>query len=295
MTVCIAAIAESNTKYPKIVIAADREVSIPQWISYTSSVGKIRSLTNYCWVMTSTNNALVSQDIITKVIEKINENLKKSPNKKPSIEQIVELLSQECTYTLDIERERCVLAPHGLDYDSYIAKSKEISKEHIEILTDDLKNFVINDYNFFVEFLVFGIDTKPHIFTVAQNGQFVSSDFEGFAIVGGGKATAFPEFTKYQYRPEDDWLYVLHRVYTSKKVAERVGGVGPDTDLIVMHLVDGGEVSYWPADGDTKKLLDSGIIKVKEQEIAVYTELLQTFRTLLSSETSKEPDPKKSD
>ena len=290
MTVCIAAIAEANTPYPKIVLAADREVST-DWISYTSGVGKIRALTNYCWVMISTDNALVGNDIITKSIDKLNINLKNNPEEKLTIEQIAELLSKECKQKLDTERERFVLSPHGLSYDSYIEKSRDLSREHIEILTDDLKEFEAYNYNFHVEFLVFGIDTKPHIYTVVQNGQYVSSDIEGFAIIGGGKSTAFPEFTKYIYTPDSNWRYVLHRVYTSKKVAERVGGVGPDTDLYVMHLTENGKVAYWPADNDTKKLLDSGIKEVMKNEVAIYTKLLERFDTLLiSSEPKIEPE-----
>ena len=286
MTVCIAAIAEANTKTPKIVIAADREVSIPAWISYTSGVGKIRALTQYCWVMMSTNNALVSEDIITKTTENINEVLKETPETKLSVKQIVEMLSKNCKDWLDTIRERNVLSPHGLTYDSYITRSREFSREHIEILSNDLNVFEEN-YEFSAQFLIVGIDTKPHIYTVNQNGMFASSDNEGFAITGAGISTAFPEFTKYPFNPESHWLYVLHRVYTSKKVAERVGGVGPDTDLLVMHMTDKGDVSYWPADNDTKKLLDSGMKKVQESENKVYTDLLHAFNDLLISSESK--------
>jgi 20S proteasome alpha/beta subunit len=293
MTVCVAAIAEANTDHPKIVIAADREVSIPSWISYTSGVGKIRALTQYCWVLTSTNNALISNDIIRKTIEEIESLLKNNPKKTLTVEQIVILLSNECIHVLENERERFVLSPHGLTYETYIEKSRDISREHIEILTDNLEDFEVSSFNFGVEFLVIGIDSKPHIFTVVQNGQYASSDFEGFAIIGGGKATAFPEFTKYPFNPTNHWLYVLHRVYTSKKVAERVGGVGPDTDLIVMHMTDDQKVSYWPADDDTKKLLDSGMKKVASSENAIYTDLLKAFNDLLISSETKKEEPKK--
>jgi 20S proteasome alpha/beta subunit len=285
MTVCIAAIAESDTQNPKIVIAADREVTT-SLLSYTSSVPKIRVLTEYCWVMIATDNALFAQDIITKTIEKINEVTKDKPEEKLSVEQIVELISIECKRVLDTERERVVLSPNGLTYESYIKRSKELSKEHTEILSDDLKNFENEEYNFHAEFLVVGIDNSPHIYTVVQNGQYASSDYEGFAMVGSGKATAFPEFTKYPYRPDSSWIYVLHRVYTSKKVAERVGGVGPDTDLFVLHKTDNGEVAFWPANDDTKQLLDSGMSKVREQESEIYSELLEHYNNLLESTES---------
>jgi len=285
MTVCIAAIAEANTKYPKIVLTADRLVST--WVNYTSGTGKIRPLTNYCWVLIATNNALVSEDIITKSIEKLAETSKET-NEKLSVEQIVEIISVECKRRLDAERERFVLSPHGLTYDSYITRSKELSREHIDIITNNLKDFETRDYDFEVELLVVGIDAKPHIFTIFQNGQFVSYDVEGFAMVGSGKATAFPEITKYLYHPNVNWLYALHRVYNSKRVAERVGGVGPETDLIVLHMVDNGDVTYWPADDDTKKLLDSGMEEVKKQEVTIYTKLLEKFNNLfLSSEPKK--------
>jgi len=277
MTVCIAAIAEANTEFPKIVIAADREVT--SWISYTSGVGKIRVLTSYCWVMISTNNALMSDDIITKSLEKVNELSKNKPDEKLTIEQIVDIISKECKRKLDIERERFVLSPHGLSYNSYIGKSREFSREHIEILTDDLRGFETDNYDFTAEFLVVGIDSKPHIFTIIQNGQYVSSDIEGFAVAGGGKATAFPEITKYAYFPALPWLTALVRVYTSKKVAERVGGVGPDTDLIVLHKMQNGGIGIWVTDEDTIKLLNKGIADIRDKEIEIWTDSLKELST----------------
>jgi 20S proteasome alpha/beta subunit len=286
MTVCIAAISEEQTEYPKIVIAADREVTT-DWISYTSGVGKIRVLTKYCWVMISTNNALIAQDIITQSINELNKILKNTPDEIITIEQIAKLISSECKYKMDLTRERVALSPHGLNYDSYIKRSKEFSREHIEIITNDLKDFETQNYNFTAEFLVVGIDLKPHVFVVVQNGEYASSDVEGFFITGGGRSTAFPEFTKYPFNPNASWLYTLHRVYTAKKAAERVGGVGPDTDLIVLHKLKDGDVSYWIADENTKKLLDSGIKEVRDKEIAIYNDLLKKFSDLL---LSSEPD-----
>jgi 20S proteasome alpha/beta subunit len=281
MTVCIAAIAEANTKYPKIIIAADRQVST--FINYTSGVGKIRPITKYCWVMAATNDALVSDDIIAKSVEKL-KSFPQPESEMITVEQIVKVIADECKNRLDVERERAILSPHGLDYDSYIKRSREMSREHIEILTNDLKFFEINDYKFKVDFLVVGIDSEPHIFTIHQNGTYDSSDAEGFEVIGSGKVTAFPEITKLLYHPQVNWLFALHRVYNSKKVAERVGGVGPETDLIVLHAVEGGKVGYWDANDGTKKLLDSSIEKASKEEIRIYSEVLSKFSDLLQSE-----------
>jgi len=278
MTVCIAAIAEAQTEYPKIVFAADREVT--SWISYTSGVGKIRAINDFTYVMISTNNALLSNDIITKTIEYLSQDEDKENLK---VENIAEIISYECKRRLEIAREESVLRPHGLTYDSFIARSQDLSSYHMEIISNSLKNFEEEDYSFKVDFLLVGIDSQPHIFVINQKGDYVSNNTEGFAVIGSGTTTAFPEMTKYPYSPNDDWLYVLHRVYNSKRIAERVGGVGYQTDLVVLHRSEEGNTNIWIADDDKKNLLDSAMEQVIIKEREIYSSLLKELNHLLIS------------
>lgn len=284
MTVCIAAIAEADTEYPKVIFAADREVT--SWISYTSGVSKIRHLTNSTYVMTATNNASISNDLVTKAKKRIEYKLQEEPEAAVTVEDVVEAIAYQCKYRLYLAREKFVLLPYGLTYDSFTTKANDLPEEYVERITNDLKEF---EDNFQAEFLVVGIDSEPHIFVIDQSGEYISCDVEGFAVIGGGKYTAFPEITKYPHNPTLNWLYVLHRVYNSKKGAERVSGVGMATDLVVLHKTNDEQVSIWVADDDTMQLLESGRQKVLEQENMIYSNLLEEFRNLLtsSSETNK--------
>lgn len=278
MTVCIAAIAEARTEYPKIIFAADREVT--SWISYTSGVSKIRRLTQSTCVMTATNNALISNDLVTKAKKQIEDQLREEPEAAVTVEDVVEAIAYQCKSRLYLAREKFVLYPYGLSYDSFTTKANDLPEEYVERIMNDLKEF---GDKFQAEFLVVGIDFEPHIFVIDQSGEYISCDVEGFAVIGSGKYTAFPEITKYPYSPDLDWLSALHRVYNSKKGAERVGGVGTATDLVVLHKTKDEQVSIWDADDNTIHLLESGRQKVLEQEAAIYWDLLRKFHDILSS------------
>ena len=281
MTVCIAAIADANTESPKIVFAADRLVS--SWVNFESGVPKIRGLTNYAFVFIATNNAPIANGIILRVEEQI----KSFSGKKLTVEQIVQLISKECKNKLDGERERYVLSPFGLTYDEFIKKSKDMLKELANVIMVNLCNFEDNDYEFEAEFMLIGIEEKPSIYIINQKGEFTPSDYAGFATIGSGKYMAFPEITKFTYHPNVDMGQALVRVYNSKKIAERVGGVGKETDLGVLHLTKDKTVALWIAEVDVKNLLDKGIDDVKTQEMKIYTEVIKKLYDMFGKENGK--------
>jgi hypothetical protein len=283
MTVCIAAIAEANTPYPKIVFVSDRLIST--WINYESGVPKIKLLTNYAAIMIASNDTLTSADIVAKVEKSIAE--LSISGKKITVEEIVGLFSEKCKERLQLEREKQILSKFGLKYETFINKSKDLSKELIDEIVSEFRRF---KYDFEADFIVLGIDSKPHIFTITAEGDYKPSDFVGYAIIGSGKVLAFPEITKYAYHPDSSMTEALVRVYNSKKVAERVGDVGRETDLAVLHVVKGGNVGIWVADGKVKDILDKGIESMKKLEIETYTKVMQDLLSIFSGATDKKED-----
>ena len=276
MTVCIAAIADASTPSPKIVFAADRLVS--SWVNFESGVPKIRQLTNYAFVLIATNDAPIANGIILKAEEQI----KSLCDERLTIEQIVKMISKECKNRLSDERERYVLSPFGLTYDGYITKSNDTSKELINDIAANLRDFEDSDYEFEAEFMIIGIEDRPLIYIVNQKGDYTPSDYAGFATIGSGKYMAFPEITKFTYHPDVDMGQALVRVYNSKKIAERVGGVGKETDLGVLHITQDKNVALWLADDVVKKLLDKGINDVKDQEIKIYSDVIKELYSIFS-------------
>jgi len=259
MTVCIAVIADSLSGSPKIVFAADRLISAG--VFFESGVSKVKRLADYAWVMVSTNDGLASDTMIIKLQKFVNEFLERG--KIITIEQIVEQLSKECEKRLSAEREKEILSPYGLTYSEFIEKSLKMPEDLVKKININLNSF---QYDFSAEFLVIGIDTNPHIYIVNEHGDCASSDLESFAIIGSGKFLAFPELTKYQHNPTVPLTDAIVRVYTSKKVAERIGGVGKLTDIGVLWVDKDKRVLHWELSDDDKKFLDGKIEDMRKQE-----------------------------
>lgn len=283
MTVCIAAIADALTNSPKIVFAADRLVSAG--VCFESGVPKIKELTNYAYVMISSNDALVSDLIATKAQKIVFDHLEKK--NKLTIEQIAELFSKECEMRLKQDKEKKVFSEYNLTSDEFKNKSKDLHDRIVQDIICKLYNY---EYSLETLFLIIGIDSKPHIYTVDQGGDVRLWDSIGFATAGDGGYLAYPEITKFSYNPNSGLSGVLVRVYNSKKVAERVGGVGKETDLAVLWVAPDKDVALWVAPDKVKDLLDEDIedMKQKEEEIIKKVESkLMDFFTTESNEQKK--------
>lgn len=265
MTVCIAAICESQTGSPKIVFASDRLVS--GGVCFEEGVSKIQPLALYAWVMSSSNDALTSDGIILKIQKTLACNSKEG--KQIEIEQIAAMFSQECKNKLKVEREKHVYSHYGYTENEFKENSNKSSDFVIKDILDRLHEF---NYDFEVEFLLIGFDFPPympHIYTINESGDITVSDHMGFATIGSGKYLAFPEITKYAYNLNTPLAESVMRVYWSKKVAERVGGVGKATDLLVLHVTPENMLGIWESQKIHKDILDKGFDDIKNQEVAI--------------------------
>ena len=284
MTVCIAVISEANTPSPKIVFASDKLIST--WINYESGVSKIKLLTNYIGVMIASDDTLTSADLISKVENTVIKFT--STGKKITVEKVVELLSERCKERLQNERERKILSKYGLTYDVFLKSSSDLSKDLLNEIIADFRNF---KYDFEADFIVLGIDSKPHIFTINSKGEFQSSDFVGYAIIGSGKVMAFPEITKYTYHPNTPLAEAIVRVYNAKKAAQRVGDVGGQTDLVVLHVTNGNNVGVWVADQKATDILEKGIEQTKKLEIQSTISVMKELSTAIFAAPQATPQP----
>jgi hypothetical protein len=236
VTVNIAAICDldAQTYYPKIVFSSDRLVSAG--VQYEGGEPKIKQLTEYCYVMTSSNDSLTSDLILETIKDKI-----KSAKNQMRIRDIVELLSEECVNFKRLRIEREVLSKYNLTSTNLNAPSETI-------INDAMKE--VNDYEYPLEcdFIVLGFDkeTEPHLYKVNQKGDYRLCDSLGFVTSGSGGSLAFLEMTKYSYSRQEGMVTAIPRVYFAKKVSERAEGVGRYTDLYIMYprIADNGKVTY---------------------------------------------------
>lgn len=289
MTVCIAGISAPNPDLPMIVVVSDRLVS--SRVSFESGASKIRVLARNVLVMMSSNDALASADIVKNVSMLIFDAAEKG--EQLTVEQVVILLSNECKKRLKLEKERGILNEnYDLTFDELKIKSKDLHDKIIQDIIFETKNF---EYPFEAEFLVAGIDTNPksssipippyspHIYIVDQRGNYQSHDLLGFATIGEGGYLAFPEMTKFRYNAGVVLGEAIVRVYNSKKLAQRVGSVGDETDLWVLHVTPEDEVRLWIADEQIKKTLDDGIELLKNQELETYKSITNNLITMFAN------------
>jgi len=281
MTVCIATICEYGIKpnSQKIIMCADRQISAG--INFEAGVSKIKSLNEFCWIMMSSNDSLKTDMVIEKVKSLISGKVLK-------IEEIVKIFSKEYEELIKINREKEVLSKFGINYKEFIGLSKELSPDLLREISDSLRYY---KPSFKSEIIVLGLEPEPHIYVVDECGEYTCYDFLGFATIGSGKTLAFPEMTKYepQHHPKTPLSISLLRTYFAKKVAQRVGGVGPSTDLAVLHIVDG-KLNLWEGgnDSEAQKILNSTLDEVRSKEIGILNEAIKKLDKIFAEKVKEE-------
>lgn len=278
MTICLAVISDMNTTSPKIVFAADRLITMVT--NFESGVSKISMLMNNSYVAVSSNQGLMSDLIIRKVQERIKKSIESK--KPPTINQISDWFSIECKNRLKSEIEDAVLFRYDLSYDEFKDQSKNL---HEDVVQDIIDKFDRYESNFSTSFLLVGIEnSKPYIFTIDQNGYVNLWNSVGFATIGEGAFLAHNEITKYPYNPNMPLKDTVPLVYYSKKASERTSGIGENTDLAILYIVQEKNVeTIWVIDDEIKSAFDTEIGEMKKAEKESYKKMSEKFETILKS------------
>jgi nitrogen regulatory protein PII len=294
LTICIAAIGDlqvlppnPNTA-PKIIFCADRMISAG--LQFEHGVPKIQALTPFCYVMMSSDDSLTSDMIIKNVQAEI-------AGRNLTVEEIVEVFEDEAKAFKQDKREADILVPLGLTYESITNASTTLPRD----LANTVANLLLNyEYKFRCDFLVFGLDVQPnaspkvspHLWVVNQDGDSKLYDYLGFAAIGNGANTAFPELTKLLWHQGITMVEAIVRVFNAKKAAERMGGVGQFTDLYVLHVPAPDRqpvmAGLYRAPEDMMKLLDDGLAKLKGVEQVAYTEMVNGVVAEIQKSLAKE-------
>jgi hypothetical protein len=222
LTVCVASIYENRA----VLGAADRMITAGH-IQYQPNSPKI-------WPLTNSIFALVAGDIPTQkvvfdsVAFILKDKIQTNPSQWMRVKEVAGIYSKKYQEEKNISIERKILAPFGLDFDSFISKQNDMSQSFISELSGKISQFDYPD----IETLIIGCDEfGPHIFSV-DNEEVACHDSIGFAARGVGIMLAESHFMSYGYSPSYDASHSLLYTHRAKKIAESAPGVGKETDII---------------------------------------------------------------
>jgi hypothetical protein len=126
MTVCVAAICDANTT---ILGAADRMITAGD-VQFEPPDIKIAGLTSSLAVMTAGDSALHAE-ILQNVRTEIKERILYDPDEWLNIKDVADMYTRYYNETRTKRAERAILAPLGLDTDSFIRRQQEMSSDFV--------------------------------------------------------------------------------------------------------------------------------------------------------------------
>jgi hypothetical protein len=138
--------------------------------------------------------------------------------------------------------EDAILAPFGMNTDTFIAQQRDMSAGFVERITTQIQEF----QGPAIEALVIGMEyNQAEIWGVDYQGTARCFDDVGFHAIGIGAGHASLSLMQTGYT--NNWRFpdALAATYNAKKIAETAPGVGSHTDI---HLIGRlGWAELWPA------------------------------------------------
>jgi 20S proteasome alpha/beta subunit len=130
--------------------------------------------------------------------------------------------------------ERLILAPLGMDTNSFARRQKQLLPEIALEITHQLRN-----YDLQTESILCGFDKSgPHVYQVSETG-YTCHDAAGFYASGSGSRQFETIFMSHGYDCSWSVPEALLLLYRAKKNAEASPGVGKLTDMFVMNKDNG--------------------------------------------------------
>lgn len=228
MTVCAAALCEG----PTIVGASDRMITAGdvQFEPYQVKV----------WWMNSSIAVMISGDsnLQTEILQEVYSDVSKRTREQPhnwwTVREVAFLYVDHYKRVRNRRSEDALLAPLGLDFETFINRQKEFAPNFVSELAADLLAFELPG----VSAIIAGVDpTGAHLWLVSKSGRSVAAtchDSSGFVSIGMGRNHAQSQFmsaghTRYKLFPE-----TLMLTYMAKRRAEVAPGVGSGTDMFLI-------------------------------------------------------------
>ena len=222
MTVCIAAICTWGTG--KMIIGASDRMLTAGDIEFEPPQNKIIPLTITGHALALTAGDTAAQ---TEICLKTMEELRKCT--VTDVDDIAEAYARQFGNYRQRQAERAILAPLGLDTESFLVRQREMLPQLVDRITTELQCREVE-----AQTIITGIDARPggaHIYVVRDDGTLSCNDNVGFAAIGYGEWHAASQFMFSRYTREWTFPRASMLTYSAKKRAEVAQGVGKETDM----------------------------------------------------------------
>lgn len=241
MTVGLAAVCQSGTEDPRVVIAADRLVT-------TGAGGPIEhEHTSSKMVEILDSESLVSVGIGAGAVSLSDELFYKLKNligaaetttTREIVEEGIEAYQELVRETI----ERQVLRPHGFTRDSFNASQGQLNQQVVSNIYQDMIQTQDNIFSN-LNILMAGVDASgAHLYGLVQ-GDMARYDSIGYHAVGSGSPSANSAFIRNRYDDSCDVEDALFAVVEAKTRAEEAQGVGRELDIAVLSQDEIHEIS----------------------------------------------------
>jgi hypothetical protein len=271
-------------------------------IEFEPEQPKILPLTTSIALMLAGDSAM-QREILQGVFPEIAQQIKAEPKNWWNVRDVADRYVHHFNEARLRRAENAILAPLGLNRDSFVSRQREMGPQLVERLATELKNFQVPT----VETIFAGNDaTGPHIY-VAYDGEVNCLDAVGFAAIGSGSCHANSELMFARHTVARQFAETLLLVYSAKKRAEAAPGVGIGTDMFTIgpllgsyksiepHVLEGIEKIYQTTQKANRKAIQRAEQSAKtymdEISRASATTKEQATEVKAASETSAEVKP----
>lgn len=220
MTICIAAICTWGAQ--KMIVGASDRMLTAGDIEFEPSQSKIFALTPTGHVIALTAGDTAAQ---TEICTKTSQQLTKRT--VTDIGEIADIYGHQFAACRRRRSEQAILAPLGLDIESFAARQREMLPQLVDRIATDLR-----DHKLEAETIITGVDASGgHIYVIRDPGEIARNDGVGFAAIGLGEWHAASQFMFRRYTSQWTFPRASMLTYSAKKRAEVAPGVGRETDM----------------------------------------------------------------
>jgi 20S proteasome alpha/beta subunit len=226
MTVCIAALCGvGHERGPFIIAAADRMITIGD-LEYEPAQTKTVNLAPHTIALFAGDMQLHAS-VVPKVLQKVKE---ATLERTLSVAEVAEFYAEEYAYYRRLLAERTVLFPRGLNFDRFLTRQSTMSHHEVSKLDDLLATYFVDS-----SAIIAGIDgTGGHLYRIENPGVAVCYDTPYFAAIGSGEHLATTQFMFSRFDKTWDFASGLWLAFYAKARAEAAGGVGRQTDVVII-------------------------------------------------------------
>lgn len=282
MTVCIAAVCNIGGEGGAFVVAAsDRMITIGD-IEYEPEQSKSIELG-------TTTIALLAGDmqvhaaVVPKTMARLRDLVRDRDPQRLTVQESAEAYALEFAYYRRTLAEREILVPRGWDFERFARLQATLPHYQVQEIDARLSAHALN-----ASAIIAGLDhTGAHIYNVRDPGVAESFNTPFFACIGSGSDIATSQFMLAKFEKRWPLSKALWLTFSAKARAEVAGGVGPQTDLIVI----GARRGFVYAGEEQKRDLYAMFRRVTEKENEAQEEAVRELHAYLSPAPSQEAPP----